>query len=246
MKKTDLILKKTYDCIRDDEDKLTVVMIHGIASASYTYDKALEYFRNTQKFQNIRFVTFDLLGAGRSFTSDELEYNYDEQITALHNAILKLKVESPIVLIGHSLGTFIVTRYASIYPEDIKQLILVSPPIYTPDDFNNPAFAVGIDMFKKSVSVKNPKILQEKAFNNSMDNIVLDIKNYDVLTKIKVPTVLIYGNEDALIASYNIPELLKKNPAISAIKTLGRHGVSNDKFTKIGKILEDVLNAETI
>ena len=246
MRKTDLVLKKTYDCTRDDDDRLTVVMIHGIASASYTYDKALEYFRDTQKFQKIRFVTFDLLGSGRSLSSDELNYDYDEQIAALHNAIHQLNAKSPIVLVGHSLGTFIVTRYTSTYPDDINQLILVSPPIYTPEDFKNPAFAIGIEMFKKSVSVKNPHILQERPFNNSMENIVLDINNYSYLTKLKTKTTLIYGNEDAIIASYNIPELLKKNSNLSAIKTIGRHGVTYDKFTKIGKILEESLNAKTI
>ena len=81
---------------------------------------------------------------------------------------------------------------------------------------------------------------------NSMNNIVMDRNNYDVLAKIKVPTVIIYGSEDQLIASHNIPGLLKKNSLISAIKTKGRHGVSRDKYTKMPGLLMEMVRDEAI
>ena len=237
--KSKLTLFKSYDYCQDDKPLLTVVMIHGIASNSSTYDKALASFETDKDLADIRFVTFDLLGAGNSLKTDELDYNYDEQIEALHNAISDLKVKTPLVLVGHSLGTFIVTRYASIYPNKVSKLILISAPIYTERDFDNPAFALGIDAFKKAVSVKDPNILNEKSFINSMDKIVLDRKNYSVLSKIKAPTTIIYGDEDQLIASYNVKGLLKDNPSIRAIKTHGRHGITADKFTELAKLLKE-------
>ncbi len=237
--KNKLTLFKSYDYCQADKPELTAVMIHGIASNSSTYDKALASFETDKDLANIRFVTFDLLGAGNSLKSDELDYNYDEQIEALHNAISNLKVKTPLILVGHSLGTFIVTRYASFYPNEVSQLILISAPIYTERDFDNPAFALGIDAFKKAVSVKDPNILKEKSFINSMDKIVLDRKNYSVLSKIKVPTSIIYGDEDQLIASYNVKGLLRDNPSIRAIKTHGRHGVTADKFTELAKLLKE-------
>lgn len=241
-----LILTNTYDVCRSGEPRLCVVMIHGIASDSTTYNAAHEYFEAEEQLKDVRFVKLDLLGSGLSLKDDSLKYDYDEQITALHNAILALKNNVPLVLVGHSLGTFIVTRYASIYPDEIARLILISPPVYTRDDYKNPLFKVGMEAFKKSIALRNADALKEKAFNSSMDNIVMDRGNYDVLASIKTPTVLIYGKEDQLIAPHNIPGLLKTNPLISAIKTNGRHGVSRDKYTKIPALLKEMMANEVI
>ena len=241
-----LILTNTYDVCRSGEPKLCVVMIHGIASDSTTYNAAHEYFEAEEQMKDVRFVKFDLLGSGLSMKDDSLNYDYDEQITALHNAILELKNKAPLVLVGHSLGTFIVTRYASIYPDKITRLILISPPVYTRKDYDNPLFRVGMEAFKKSIALRSADVLKEKAFKNSMDNIVMDRNNYDVLAGIKVPTVILYGKEDQLIASYNLPGLLKKNTLITAIKTNGRHGVSRDKYTKIPSLLKEVMENEAL
>ncbi|MBQ3433396.1 alpha/beta hydrolase [Candidatus Saccharibacteria bacterium] len=241
-----LILTNTYDACRSGEPKLCVVMIHGIASDSTTYNAAHEYFEAEEQMKDVRFVKLDLLGSGLSMKDDSLNYDYDEQITALHNAILELKNEVPLVLVGHSLGTFIVTRYASIYPDEITKLILISPPVYTRKDYDNPLFKVGMEAFKKSIALRSADVLKEKAFKNSMDNIVMDRNNYDVLASVKVPTVILYGKDDQLIASYNLPGLLKKNSLITAVETNGKHGVSRDKYTKIPSLLKEVMKNETV
>lgn len=242
-----LILKKTHDFAIDKDPRLTVVMIHGIASDSSTYINALKYLEGTTSLRKVRFVTFDLLGSGKSLKSDRLNYDYKEQLEALDNAILKLKLKTPLVLIGHSLGSFIVTRYADTHKKKVKKLILISPPVYTEKDLENPAFEVGMKMFKDAVSLKNRQILESKAFNNSMSEIVLDRKNYHTLANLTTPTVLVYGKLDQIISPYNIPGLIKANPKyLTAIQTDGKHGITHDKYSKIVGILEEVLNAEDL
>lgn len=237
-------MQKTHDYCATNKPTLTVVMIHGIASDSSTYNQALEYLEGTTSLKNVRFVTFDLLGSGKSLKSDKLNYDYKDQLEALHNSIEKLKITTPLVLIGHSLGTFIVTKYADTYKKSIQNLILISPPIYTLEDMANPAFAAGIDVFIKTVSIKNHNITKEKAFMNSMDKIVLNKNNYKTLSELKTHTTLIYGDADQLIASYNVPRLLKDNPKyVTAIKTIGRHGVTRDKYNKIREVLEGIIYA---
>lgn len=240
-----LVLTKTHDTCVSGKPQVCVVMIHGIASDSGTYNAALAYLEQEANLKEVRFVTFDLLGSGRSMKDDELEYDYTEQLEALHNAISELQLgKMPLVLVGHSLGTFIVTRYTAEHPDEVSKLVLISPPIYTEEDFNNPAFALGIEAFKQAISARKPGILQEKAFINSMEKIVLDKRNYEVLAGLTTPTTLIYGDEDQLIASYNVPELCQKNRNIQAIQTRGRHGVSEDKYTKLPPILEEALANE--
>ena len=247
MPRGELTLKKTHDHSAVKKPKLAVVLIHGIASDSTTFDSALKYLEGIKSLQDVRFITFDLLGSGKSLKSDRLNYDYKDQLEALHHAILELELgDTPLVLLGHSLGTFIVTRYANTYKNSLKKLILVSPPVYTEKDLDNPAFERAIKVFKDAVALKDRKILQEKAFNCSMEKIVLDRKNYQILAGLTTPTVLIYGSLDQIIASYNLPRLLKENPHLSVIKTEGRHGVTRDKYSKIVSILEEVLNAENL
>lgn len=242
MTTNDIILTKTYDKVKADAPALTVVLIHGIASDSRDYAKALEYLEKDDSLSNVRFVTFDLLGSGKSLSDDgKLNYDYKDQTNALKNAIKDLDIKTPLVLVGHSLGTFIVTRFASLYPEMVDELVLLSPPIFTRQDFDNPALMAGIEAFKQLVGAKNPDILKKKSFINSMEKIVLDKENYDVLSGLDIPTTLIYGKDDQLIASFNIPGLLKKRDNISAIQTDGRHGITHDKYEELAKILKESL-----
>lgn len=242
-----LVLEKTHDYCASGNPKIAVIMIHGIASDSSTFDDALKYLEKKKSLADIRFITFDLLGSGKSYKDDNLNYDYADQLGALRNSIKQLELDIPLVLVGHSLGTFIVTRYASNHKNDVKELILISPPIYTEQDFKNPAFETAIKLFKDAISMRNRNILGDKAFNNSLEKIALDQKNYQVLRDLTTPTVLIYGKMDRVIASYNIPELLKVNSKyLSGIMTDKSHGVTKDKFTKLAKILEEVLNAQDI
>ncbi len=239
-------LAKTYDFCESKKPELTVVLIHGIASESSTFENALDFFKKTKKLGSVRFVTFDLLGAGKSPKNDELNYDYEEQLAALRNSIKDLELETPLILIGHSMGTLIVTRYADQYPEEVRELILVSPPVYAKEDFKNSAFSAGVKIFENAIKLKDFTPLDEKIFKNSMDKIVLDQKNYQVLAGLKIPATLIYGELDQFIASYNLPALAQKNPRLSIIKTVGRHGVTKDKYEKIAKILEEKVDAETL
>ena len=236
-------LAKTYDKCVSGKPILTVVLIHGIASDSSTFRKMLEYFEGTKILQNVRFVTFDLLGAGESDKSDDYNYDYTEQLEALHNSIEELNLGTPLVLVGHSMGTLIATRYAKTYKRAVHQLILMSPPIYTEEDLDNPAFAIGMKMFCDAVSAHNPDIVTEKSFINSLRYIVQDRKNYKTLCETKVPTTMIYGLEDQFIGAQNIPKLIKDNPKyIVAQATPSKHGITHDKYAKVAAKLGEIVN----
>lgn len=238
-----LTLKKTHDHCASKEPRLTVVFIHGIATDSSCFSRAIDYLEGTRSLQDIRFVTFDLLGSGKSLQSDKLNYDYVEQLEALDNAIKKLRITTPLVLVGHSMGTLIVTRYAYKNKKSIKRLILLSPPTYTEQDLEHPSFKAGMKAFGEVVGAKNRKAIEGKPFAASIKNIVSDKRNYEILTNLKTPTIMIYGALDQYIGAQNIPKALEANPKyLTAIQTDGKHGVSKDKYSKMVGILEEILN----
>lgn len=240
-----LELYKTYDFCPSDKPTLTVVFVHGIADDWTRFKKPFEYLTGLKKLANIRFVAYDLLGSGKSLKSDDLKYDLKEQTEALLNSIKKLDIDTPLVLVGHSMGCLISANLAHKNKNLVRELILVSPPVYTLKDFDSPKFVAGIEGFKALMILKDPKYKNDRAFENELKLIVSSKKNYATLASLSEPTTIIYGIADKIIASYNIPGLVKENPNIRAIKTTSAHGVSQDKYIEIGEILERILN-ETI
>ena len=99
-----------------------------------------------------------------------------------------------------------------------------------------------MDKFRAVVIQKNPAMKDDKAFNNELRYIVCNRHNYPYYEKLTKKTTVIFGLEDQIIASFNIPRLLKANSLISAIETPGAHGVSHDKYSKMIDVLERILN----
>ena len=237
-----LKLTKTYDHCQSGKPELTVVCVHGIADDSSRFVKPLTYLEGTTSLKNVRFVCFDLLGSGKSTCSDKLNYDFKEQLEALSNSIEALKLKTPLVLMGHSMGCLISARFADTHKRMVKELILVSPPVFRPEEFDSPKMAAGKEGFRQLMILKDPKYKTDRAFNNELEKIVFNKHNYNVYTRLTRPTTIIYGAADQIIAGYNIPGLVKLNPKITAIKTPGTHGIGHDKYPKIVPILERILN----
>lgn len=241
-----LELKKTRDFCPSKSPRLTVVMLHGIASSSDAFKNTIKYLSGTPSMRDIRFVTFDLLGAGKSYASDKLEYSLKEQLEALNNSITKLCLKTPLVIVGHSMGSLIALNFANTFKKSVKKLVLASPPFYTEADLNHPAFKEGVKLFEKVVGARHKGSTDGKQFKKSMEKVVLTDKNYKVAEKITTDTCILYGDQDQFVSAHNILAIAKSNAKhITAIKTIGAHQMSRDKYHKLVPILEEVLN-ETV
>ena len=236
-----LELHKAYDFSGSEQPELTLVFVHGIATDAMSFWEMLQFLEKSAVAPKIRMVAFDLLGAGKSPATDDLEYDFSEQLGALENSIKKLGLKQPFVMVGHSMGTIITTRYAKKHPEEVKEMILLSPPIYYPETLNDPLFALAVEKIKQVMQEKHPKVKDSKAFENEMNLIVLDPKNYSFFEKAEQPTTIIYGAEDQIIASFNIPQVLKNNKLVKAVKTNGGHSLTEDKFEPVLKVIERLL-----
>ncbi len=218
--------------------KLTAIFVHGIATDASSFNGLFEYLKGKGS-DAVRFVAFDLLGVGGSPKSDNLNYGVEEQMEALIESIRDLDIVTPIVMVGHSMGTFLVERYVEM--RQAARAVLISPPVYRPEDFENPIFKEGLETFKDAIAMTNPEVAESKVFKNEMKYIINNPHNYKYLAETKVPTTIIYGEFDQIIASFNIPEVVKNNPLITAIETKGGHGVTEEKYSKIWRAINEAV-----
>ncbi len=67
--------------------------------------------------------------AGYGF-SDEgpMPRNLDADVSDLHDLIGRAGISTPVVMVGHSLGSNIVRRYAQMHANDVSGLVLIDPP----------------------------------------------------------------------------------------------------------------------
>lgn len=100
----------------------TVVLMHGKNFCGATWEETIAYLAQ----QGYRVVVPDQIGFCAS--SKPIAYQYSFQQLA-HNteALLNQLGVSRIILVGHSTGGMLATRFALMYPEQVSQLILVNP-----------------------------------------------------------------------------------------------------------------------
>jgi len=101
-----------------------LVLLHGIGASGEDW----KYFL-PELTKRYHCITIDLLGCGQSPKPQWLEYYPDDHIASLRRTIRHLGL-GDYTLVGHSLGSLLATNYARRYPNGIKRVILLSPPVY--------------------------------------------------------------------------------------------------------------------
>lgn len=74
-----------------------------------------------------RVCSYDRAGYGFSDVGP-MPRNLNADVSDLHALVHDANLKTPLVLVGHSLGSNIVRRYAQRYPADVGGLVLIDPP----------------------------------------------------------------------------------------------------------------------
>lgn len=101
-----------------------IVLIHGMAASSHYWDELVPLLSPTHHI-----VTLDLLGFGRS-PKPHIQYTYHAHISAIKQALEQLRIVTPVILVGHSMGALIALRMAREHPELVKKVVMIGCPIY--------------------------------------------------------------------------------------------------------------------
>ena len=105
-------------------DSPLVVFVHGFSVPSYIWVPTYQALLN----EGYQVLSFDLYGRGYS---DRPERVYDINLfyVQLKELIDKLDIDSPVHLVGLSMGGPIVARYGHTHPDQVSSITLVAPEV---------------------------------------------------------------------------------------------------------------------
>ncbi len=115
-------LKMAYSYLKPKGDKPTVVLMHGKNFNGH-------YWTSTAKYLNeagYGVLIPDQIGFGKSSKPKDYQFSFPALANNTHQLITSLGIKRPIVL-GHSMGGMLASRYALMFPEQVRKLILLNP-----------------------------------------------------------------------------------------------------------------------
>jgi pimeloyl-ACP methyl ester carboxylesterase len=193
-----------------------VVLIHGVASSSVTFQNVLPLIEDTH-----RCIAIDLLGFGESPAPEDAEYTLAEHAAAIERTIASLRIREPFTLVGHSMGSLIGARYAARFSKRVSKLVLVSPPVYLdPAELSDRAERTRLDFYlkaykffreNKDFTLKRARVVERllpipKAmeiteqnwipFVKSLQNSIESQTTVSDLAAVKAPVEVVYGDLD--------------------------------------------------
>ena len=203
----------------DEGSGPAVVLLHGIASSYVTFENVIPLLRGGH-----RVIALDLLGFGDSPAPPDARFTLDEHVAWVDRTLAGLDLAEPFVLVGHSMGALIATRFAARRSSDLRGLVLVSPPVYLPPDVvGDPVDRAAMTLYrraydflrrKRSFTIRNAALLArlspiENAFEVSERNweaFVLSLQNaietqttITDVAAVDAPIQVVYGTLDPFL-----------------------------------------------
>lgn len=217
--------------------KNTVVFLHGIGNSGAAWDSV------TAKLpDNVRVLSFDLLGFGRSPRPHWAIYDVRTQARSVIATLVKLRLKGRVILVGHSLGGLVSVEVAKRYPVLVKSLILCSPPFYDETSDKNRFLKTAFKHVQKRPGqfVRLAKIaakynLINKSFEVTSDNIkpylatlrasILTQTSLHDATKLNKRMIMIFGTLDPWVKRRNLKKVAHENPKAEMHTILAGHEV---------------------
>ena len=254
-----LTMRVRYDHCIAKKPEITVVFLHGIASSYNAWREVLPPLCRDKDLSRVRFVALDLIGFGKSEKPERYGYDYASYRRTLTYTLKKLKIRTPIVLCGHSMGCLIAMDYAANGDCIINQLFLISPPVIRANEIagvkdqiytrlygslrehTDAKVVAQIAGFVDALSSFEKRSLNTIAFRKTMDNIILNKDNYSTAINLRTPMEVIHGRLDPLVIGENLRQIAKRNKAFHLTETFGGHDMTGAKAKKTDKIIKDTL-----
>jgi len=247
---------RLYVHMHGEPGKPVVVLLHGIAASGESWDRLIgllepDYFC----------ITIDLLGFGRSPKPQWASYSIDQHIRSLHRAFHGLRIHGDFILVGHSMGALLATNYARRHPAHIRQLVLLSPPVYPPLDTIEGKLALKrTDLLMRlyralrksshmtppnvrrlsKLGMIPPSIARSPAtwipFKRSLERCIEQQTILDDIRSTSIPVDAFYGSLDTVVVGANVRSLTKiRDVRVHSFR--GKHSVGGAYSEAVARLL---------
>ena len=204
-------LKMAFIYLKGDADKAVVTLMHG---KNFNAD----YWTETALFlqgKGYGVLIPDQIGFGKSSKPANYQYSFAAMAQQTQSLLASLEIEKTIV-IGHSMGGMLASRFALMYPQTTQQLILLNP--------------IGLENYLKYVEYKNSDFFYKSELAKTSDGIkryqqqnYYDgqwTERYEALTHFMVGQI--HGPDKELIAWVNAKtyDMIFTQPVVTEFKDL--------------------------
>lgn len=225
----------------------TILFIHGLGASGKMWQPVIDRLP-----AEMNIVCVDLLGFGNSPSPYWETYNAKLQARSLLRTYLKLRLRTPLIIVGHSLGSLVAIEFAKRYPLLTKKLVLCSPPIYRKPEHSSKLsrekllrmtyekLLASPDVLMKIYSLgKKTKIDPSLELNKeklpmfaaAMRSSIINQSAIDDIALLKKPVHLIHGALDPVVIKSNLVRIQKTSPNIT-LQTVAASHPLNDAYVK--------------
>ncbi|WP_371352552.1 alpha/beta fold hydrolase [Pseudoalteromonas sp. 68 DY56-GL68] len=115
-------LKMAYSYLKPNGNKPTVVLLHGKNFNAHYWTSTAKYLQS----KGYGVLIPDQIGFGKSSKPKDYQFSFAALANNTQQLIASLNIKQPIVL-GHSMGGMLASRYSLMFPTQVNQLILLNP-----------------------------------------------------------------------------------------------------------------------
>jgi pimeloyl-ACP methyl ester carboxylesterase len=243
--------------------RATVVFIHGIGQSGDAWQEVIAKLP-----ADLRIISVDLLGFGRSPKPHWPIYSVKLQARAFIATALRMRISGPFILVGHSLGALVSVEITRRYPLLVRSLVLCSPPFYKqdlvarkllphgdtilkdlytainkfPDQFVKiSALAVKYGLVNKRFSVTDDDV---HSYMGALEASIINQTSLHDAIKLKKRMRIIHGILDPVVLAKNLKTLVKKNPKASLNVVVAGHEVAGLYVPAVIKAIDEAASVK--
>lgn len=224
-----------------------VILMHGFGASLHTWE---DWARGLES--DWRVIRFDLPGAGLTGPDPTADYR-DERGEQILLALMDQLGLARASVVGHSMGGRLAWRFAADHPERVTKLVLVAPDGFASPGFEYgkaPEVPAALGLMRNALpralmrmnlepAYANPQALTDETIDRYHDLLLapgvrgalLDRLKQTrlrdprpLLARIQAPTLLIWGEQDAMIPLSNSADYLK---AVAGARLVSLPGVGH-------------------
>ena len=115
-------LEMAYMFLPPKDEKPVVVLLHGKNFNGAYWEETAEFLQD----QGYGVLMPDQIGFGKSSKPTDYQYSFNQLALNTKDLMTSLDIDQAVIL-GHSMGGMLASRFALAYPEATERLILVNP-----------------------------------------------------------------------------------------------------------------------